>query len=70
MAEPTMGDWRITFEFANRQRTISTPLEQRWAFEELRSGFWITRDFVLCPQSQGVYWIPPSRLIMIERVGA
>jgi len=33
----------------------------------LTNGFWVTEGYVLCTESQGHFWIPPSQLILIEK---
>ena len=65
-----IGDWIVTFEFARQPRRVQTPFERQWEFNDIKDGFWITHEHQLCAESQGTYWIPPSRIIMIERVGA
>jgi hypothetical protein len=65
-----IGDWEIIFEFNNTPRRVRTPLEQRWNFDDLKQGFWVTPELKLCAESQGRYWIPPSRILYIENVGA
>ncbi len=62
----TPGDWIVTFEFNQRPRRLETPFTEQWAFEDLKGGFWINADHQLCRVSQGHYWIPPSRIMMIE----
>jgi len=62
----TLGDWTITFEFNQRPRRIKTPFTEQWAFEEIKEGFWLNADHQLCRVGQGHYWIPPSRIMLIE----
>lgn len=62
----TPGDWRVTFEFNQRPRWVQTPLESQWTFEEIKDGFWLNADHKICRRSQGHYWVPPSRIMMIE----
>lgn len=63
---PTPGDWVVTFEFNRQPRRVMTPFSEQWTFEDLRDGFWINADYQLCRQSQGHFWIPPSRIWVIE----
>jgi hypothetical protein len=35
------------------------------AFKE---GFWVDRDWKLCSASDDKYWIPPSMILMIEKL--
>lgn len=65
----TPGDWIVTFEFNQRPRRLETPFTEQWTFEDLKGGFWINADHQLCRQGQGHYWIPPSRIMMIQPQG-
>lgn len=65
----SMGDWEIVFEFNRMPRRVRTPLERQWNLSELQQGFWVTPELVLCAESQGKYWIPPGRILHIEKVG-
>ena len=62
-----MSDWIVTFEFNRQPRRVRTPDHEPWTFADLTGGFWITQDFILCRMTQGKYWIPPARIVMIER---
>ncbi len=63
------GEFTVTFELNRVPRRLNTPDHEQWTLEDLQNGFWITRDHKLCRQSQGTYWIPPSRIILIEVSG-
>jgi len=63
------GEFTVTFELNRVPRKVSTPDHEPWTLEDLQNGFWINKDYKLCRQSQGTYWIPPSRLILIEVSG-
>lgn len=65
MATPG-GDWIVTFEFNRTPQRRHTPLESQWAFEEIKDGFWLNADHQICRMSQGHYWVPPSRIMLIE----
>ncbi len=66
MPIPTPGDWIVTFEFNRQPRRSRTPDHEPWTFEDLKDGFWIQEDYRLCRINQGTYWIPPSRIMLIE----
>lgn len=63
----TMGDWFITFEFNRMPRRIENPLEEQYALEELIGGFWLDANHRLVREPRGKYFIPASRIILIER---
>ena len=63
----TPGDFTVTFEFNRVPRKVRTPDHEQWTFEDLKDGFWVMQDMRICRMSQGEYWIPPSRIILIER---
>lgn len=65
----SLGDWEVVFEFNNTPRRVKTPLEKQWNLEDLKQGFWVTPELALCTESQGKYWIPPSRILYIEKIG-
>jgi hypothetical protein len=62
----SLGDWIVTFEFNRLPQRRQTPLESQWAFEEIKDGFWLNADHQICRQGQGHYWVPPSRIMLIE----
>ncbi len=64
------GDWIVTFMLARQPRKVQTPFERQWNFDDLKDGFWITHEHQICPVAQGAFWIPPSQILLIERVGA
>ena len=64
----TPGDYRVVFEFERRLVQLQTPFSEQWTFEQLANGFWIDEEPKLVRESQGKYWIPPSRLVRIEIV--
>ena len=64
------GDWTVTFMFNRQPRRVQTPFSEQWDFNDLKEGFWITPQQELCRERQGSVWIPPSQIVMIERVGA
>jgi hypothetical protein len=35
--------------------------------DDLKDGFWVTKEHVLCRAAQGHYWIPPSQVVLIEK---
>jgi hypothetical protein len=61
------GPFFVTFEIAGRPRRQPTPDHEHWSLDDLKNGFWITREHILCRESQGQYWIPPSRIVLIEK---
>lgn len=61
------GPFFVTFEIARRPVRKPTPDHENWSMEDLKDGFWVTIDHALCRESQGQYWIPPSRIILIEK---
>ena len=64
------GDWAVTFMFNRMPRRVQTPFAEQWDFNDLTEGFWINAQLELCRERQGGIWIPPSQILMIERVGA
>ena len=70
MPIPIPGDWEVTFEFNRQPRRAKTPDHEPWTLEDLKDGFWINEDYLLCRFPQGQYFIPASRVMVIERVGA
>lgn len=60
------GDWIVTFEFNRLPRRLVTPFEAQWSFEDLKDGFWLSADHQICRKGQGHYWVPPSRIMLIE----
>ena len=62
-----VGDFTVVFEFNRTPRRLDTPLETQWDFEELRNGFWLDAQHTIVREPRGVYWIPPSRIIVIEK---
>jgi hypothetical protein len=65
-----IGDWTVTFTFNRQPRRVQTPFTEQWDFNDLKEGFWINAQLELCRERQGGIWIPPSQILMIERVGA
>jgi len=61
------GPFFVTFMIAGRPHKQPTPDHENWRIEDLINGFWITLEHVLCQESQGHYWIPPSQLMLIEK---
>lgn len=62
-----LADWIVTFEFARQSRRVETPFESQWDFEELRNGFWVNEQYELVREPRGKYWIPPGRIMHIEK---
>jgi hypothetical protein len=63
----TPGDFTVTFEFNQVPRKVRTPDHEQWTFEDLKEGFWVMQDMRICRMSQGQYFIPASRIVLIER---
>ena len=61
------GPFYVSFLVARQLTRTPTPDHERWTLEMLKDGFWVTKGHVLCQESQGHYWIPPSQIILIER---
>ena len=61
------GPFYVTFEVARMAVRQATPDHERWSMEDLKDGFWITKDHILCREKQGHYWIPPARIVLIEK---
>ena len=61
------GPFFVTFNVAGRPTKRATPDHERWDLEDLKDGFWITKEHVLCRPSQGHYWIPPSQIVLVEK---
>lgn len=61
------GPFWVTFEIARQPRRIQTPDHEPWSLEDIIGGFWVTPEYTMCRPSQGKYFIPPSRLVVIER---
>jgi len=63
----TLGDWKITYDLSGQPRRVENPLDTQWRFEELKDGFWIDAQYQLVREPRGVYWIPPGRILVIEK---
>ena len=61
------GPFYVTFKVAGRPFRRPTPDHENWTHEDLKNGFWVTKDHVLCTERQGHYWIPPSQITLIEK---
>ena len=61
------GDFIVHFTFNNAPRRVTTPSHEPWSMADIKDGFWLTSDMRICRESQGMIWIPPSQLLMIER---
>ena len=61
------GPFFVTYEIARRPLRRPTPDHENWKFEDLKNGFWVTKEHVLCTERQGHYWIPPSQILLIEK---
>jgi hypothetical protein len=61
------GPFQVTFEIARGYQRRPTPDHETWTLEDLTGGFWVTADHILCRPSQGKYFIPPSRIVLIEK---
>ena len=61
------GPFYVTFNVARRPMRRATPDHEHWTLEDLKDGFWVTSEHVLCRESQGQYWIPPSQIVLIEK---
>ena len=66
-ADSTRGDFFITFEISRQPRRTATPDHEPWSLADIVNGFWITPDYVPCRPNQGKYFIPASRIMLIER---
>ena len=62
-----LGDFIIIFEYNRTPRRIQNPAEAQWDFEQIRDGFWVDKELQLVHERRGHYWIPPSRIILIEK---
>ena len=62
-----MNDFVVTFFFNRAPTKRVTPDHEQWSFDDLKDGFWITRDLNLCRESQGSIWIPPGMIMSIEK---
>lgn len=63
----THGDWLVTYELARQHRRAATPDHEPWTLEQLVDGFWLTDEHIICRPNQGRYFVPASRIILIER---
>jgi hypothetical protein len=61
------GPFFVTFMIAGRPRKQPTPDHEHWSMDDLKDGFWVTNEHILCRANQGQYWIPPSQLVLIEK---
>ena len=57
----------VSFRIAGNVRRMATPDHERWSLDDLKDGFWVTRDFTPCREMQGQFWIPPSQIVLIEK---
>lgn len=62
------GPFYVTFNVGKQPRRLPTPDHENWNLGMLKDGFWITKQFVPCHERQGHYWIPPSQLVLIEKI--
>lgn len=63
----TDGPFIVHFFWQGKRMNRATPDHEPWRFDDLKNGFWITRDLNLCRESQGEIWIPPSMIMSIEK---
>lgn len=56
----------VYFEFMSERFQRNTPDHEQWALDDIKDGFWLTKDMNLCRASQGHYWVPPSRILLVE----
>lgn len=61
------GPFFVTFLASRQLKRVPTPDHEHWTMDMLTDGFWVTEGYVLCKESQGHFWIPPSQLILIEK---
>jgi len=61
------GPFYVTFEISRQYRRVATPDHERWTLDDIKDGFWITAHYVLCRESQGQYWVPPSKIVIVEK---
>ena len=62
-----IGDWTVIFEFNRQPMRLNTPFEEQWDFDKLKEGFWLDAQRQIVHEPRGVFWIPPSRIMMIEK---
>ncbi len=61
------GPFFVTFVVARQLTRVATPDHEHWNLDMIKDGFWITEGHVMCQETQGHYWIPPSQLILVEK---
>jgi hypothetical protein len=61
------GPFFVTFNVARRAVRQPTPDHEHWSIDDLKNGFWVTNEHILCTERQGHYWIPPSQIVLIEK---
>jgi len=61
------GPFYVTFEVNLREVRQPTPDHEHWTLDMLKDGFWVTQEHILCRETQGHFWIPPSRIVLIEK---
>lgn len=59
-------DFVVYFEFMSERFQQNTPDHEEWTLDDIKDGFWLTRDRILCRESQGHYWVPSARIILVE----
>jgi hypothetical protein len=67
MGSDERGDFWVHYEIARQPRRSVTPDHEPWSLNDIINGFWITEDYRLCRISQGKWFIPASRIILVER---
>jgi len=61
------GPFYVTFKLVQQPLRVLTPDHENWTLDDIKDGFWITKNRVPCRESQGHYWIPPASLMMVEK---
>lgn len=63
------GPFTVTFYFKGQSVNVMTPDHEPWSMDDIKKGFWVSEERQLCRESQGRFWVPPSMIMLIERLG-
>jgi hypothetical protein len=61
------GPFFVTFKLGQQPIRVPTPDHERWTLDDIKDGFWLTKNRVLCRERQGFYWIPPASITLVEK---
>jgi len=67
-----MSYFKIKFELGDNidipQMMCEADAPERVTISNISSGFWVDGNLLWCAESEDKYWIPPARILWVERV--